>query len=64
MYLEQSRSQDLKKKGGGAFFEVWFNRERTWPEFSFVFDWIEANSERLTAQNQVISKKKKGLHEH
>ena len=57
--LAQSRSQDSKKGGGGAFFEVWFNRERTLPQFSFVFDWIEANSERFSAQIKWSPKKKK-----
>ena len=41
----------------GAFFEVWFNRKRTWPEFLFGFNWIEANSERFSAKIEWSPKK-------
>ena len=52
----QARSQDFAK-GGGAFLEVWYNRKRTWPKFSFVLNEIEAVFLSILGD----FKKKKGL---
>ena len=53
-----SRVARISQRGVGAFFEVWFNCKRTWPEFSFGFNWIEANSERFSAKIEWSPKKK------
>ena len=53
-----NRVARISQRGGGAFFEVCFNCKRTWPEFSFGFNWIEANSERFSAKIEWSPKKK------
>ena len=72
MYI-QARSQDLEK-GGGAILKEWEVCKRPRPEFSLLLNQFHTvctkietkflgNSKVFSAQNQVVSKKKKkGLH--
>ena len=64
----QASSQDLKKGGGGGFFERVRKVQTTLNQFHTVCPKIETkflgklgNSNVFSAQNQVVSKKK-GLH--
>ena len=43
----------------GFFFLSLIQPQTTWSEFSLVLNWIKANSERFSVQNQVIAKKRK-----
>ena len=68
----QARSQDLEK--GGAFLKGWEKCKRPWPEFSLFLNQFHTvcpkiktkfleklgNSNVFSAQNQVVSKKKRG----
>ena len=54
-----SRVARNSPRGWGGFFEIWFNRKRSWPEFWCVFSWDEANSHRFSVQKQVIPPQKK-----
>ena len=70
----QARSQDLEK--GEAFLNEWEVCKRPWPEFSLLLNQFHTvctkietkflgklgNSKVFFAQNQVVSKKKKGFH--
>ena len=69
----QARSQDLEKGGGGAILKEWEKCKRPWPEFSLFLNQfhtvcpkIETKflgkvgiSKVFSAQNQVVSRKKK-----
>ena len=71
----QALSQDLEK-WGGAILKEWEVCKRPWPEFSLFLNQLHTvcpkletkflgklgNSKVFSAQNQVVFKKKKGLH--
>ena len=51
----------ISQRGGRAFLEVWSNRKRTWPKFSFVLNWIEAIFQWKLGDLLPPPQKKKGL---
>ena len=72
--VTQARSQDLEKGGGGgAILKEWEKCKRPWPEFSLFLNQFHTvcpeikteflekleNSNVFSAQNQVVSEKKK-----